>query len=344
MPKENQNKDEVNNLSTAVLTPTLTDMDLSLTDFPEPTFVIPGLIPPGLMMLAAKPKAGKSILMCNLCYSLANGGRALETIPVNQCKTLYLALEESEGRLKAKMAKIRAANPPTNNVHFAFKWPRMDEGGMQDLAKWVELNPEVRLIVIDTFARFRSLKSNGALYNRDYQEISKIKKMADEKSVAIVLVHHLRKASAKDQVDLITGSSGLTGAVDTVAILDRERSCQEANLFVSGRDVEEKTLAIRFDPVSFSWSLLGQAEEYRISKERQEIIKLLKSATGPLKLKEIASNLGKKEPGIHKHLSLLIESGFVEQPGYGLYQLRKIGKNVENGEGSETAEAPIILN
>jgi Mn-dependent DtxR family transcriptional regulator len=47
----------------------------------------------------------------------------------------------------------------------------------------------------------------------------------------------------------------------------------------------------------------------------------LKSANRPLRLNEIAMVLGKKAPGVHKHLAGLIAAGFVEQPKYGHYKL-----------------------
>jgi RecA-family ATPase len=212
----------------------------------------------------------------------------------------------------------------------------MDEGGLEDLTKWIEVHPSVRFIVIDTFSKIRPLNASyGTLYTKDYTEISMLKKIADQHSVAVVVIHHLRKASAQDELDMITGSTGLTGAADSLLILKRQRASKEAVLFISGRDIEEQNLALKFTPSTFSWTLLGQAEEYKLSKERQEILRVLELANGPLKLKDIAGAVGKKEPVVHKHLAALIEAGFVEQPGHGLYQIRKVGESEKNGENGE---------
>lgn len=148
---------------------TLTGVDLDCTEFPQPTFVIPGLVPEGTTILAGKPKVGKSLLTYNLGLSVAVGQRALGVIPVNQGEVLYLALEETPGRLKAKIAKMRGDTPPTNRIHFAFHWPRVDEGGLERLGEWLEDHPGVKLVVIDTFARFRSWKASHAGYDRDYR-------------------------------------------------------------------------------------------------------------------------------------------------------------------------------
>lgn len=256
--KKEEKSNCINNLDPTV-PPTLTDLDLSCSNFPEPRFIVSGLIPEGLTILAGKPKTGKSLLAYGLCTALAAGQHALGIIPVDQCETLYLALEDQESRLNAKLSKIRGNSPPTNMMHFALKWPRIDAGGLEDLAGWLQKHPTVKLVVIDTFTRFRPLKSNGT-YSKDYVEISKIKKLADENSVAILLIHHLRKASAVDELDLVTGSTGLTGAADSVAIFSRKRMAPEATLLVAGRDIEESNLALSFDKSTLSWTLLGQAE------------------------------------------------------------------------------------
>ena len=76
-----------------------------------------------------------------------------------------------------------------------------------------------------------------------------------------------------------------------------------------------------------------------MSKERQEIIKVLESANRPLKLKEICAAVGKKEPVVHKLLGALVDSGFAEQPGYGLYQLIKTGETGQTGESGESGKS-----
>jgi len=80
----------------------------------------------------------------------------------------------------------------------------------------------------------------------------------------------------EDVLDEITGSIGLTGAVDGALILKRERGQHEASLFVTGHDIEhEQQLALRFDAQTALWTLVGNAEEVRRTKERQEILDLL---------------------------------------------------------------------
>src|SRR5690242_4344048 len=79
-----------------------------------------------------------------------------------------------------------------------------------------------------------------------------------------------------DVLDEITGSIGLTGVVDGALNLKRERGQHEVTLVVTGRDIEqEQHFALRFDPLTALWTLVGNAEEVRRQRERQEILDLL---------------------------------------------------------------------
>ncbi len=74
----------------------------------------------------------------------------------------------------------------------------------------------------------------------------------------------------------ITGSIGMTGAVDGALILKRERGQSEAMLYVTGRDIEQdQQLALVFDRTTAIWTLAGDVEEFRRTKERQAIIDVL---------------------------------------------------------------------
>ena len=98
-----------------------------------------------------------------------------------------------------------------------------------------------------------------------------------------------------DVLDKITGSIGLTGVVDGALILKRERGQQEATLFVTGRDIEqEQQFALRFDPLTASWTQMGNAEDVRRTRERQEIIDLLTvQLPEGLNARQLSEDLGK---------------------------------------------------
>ena len=77
------------------------------------------------------------------------------------------------------------------------------------------------------------------MYGNDYDDISSIKRIADEYNISIILVHHLRKLKdGDDPFNEVSGSTGIIGAADTNYVLKRKRNGNAATLLACGRDVE----------------------------------------------------------------------------------------------------------
>ena len=94
--------------------------------------------------------------------------------------------------------------------------------------------------------------------------------------IAVVVVHHTRKAASEDFLDAVSGTQGLAGAADAVIVLRRTRGSADAELHITGRDVIEATYAMRFDSESGNWELLdGPAEVHALPDTRRRIAELL---------------------------------------------------------------------
>jgi hypothetical protein len=147
--------------------------------------------------------------------------------------------------------------------------------------------------------------------------------------VAILVVTHLRKVSAADPMDEINASTGLAGGVDGFLILKRDRGRHDATLYVDGRDVEEAAeLALKWDADLASWALVGNADEYRMSNERAEILAVLRPiAPQALSPKEIATLLDKSTNAVSQRLYHMLQDGQVKSPGRGLYMVDKDRKD-----------------
>lgn len=283
---------------------TFTADKLLAEDLPEPRWAVQDMVPEGLNLLAGKPKLGKSWLALNLGLAVATGGVALGRQPVEPGDVLYLALEDTKRRLKDRLGTLlqRQDSGPPARLHFARTWPRQDKGGLPALAEWLATHPQARLVVIDTWAKFRPTRiRSGNDYEEDYRAAGELKALADKHGVAVLILHHCRKMAAGDPLDEVSGTLGLTGAADCVQVLRRERGQHDATLYVSGRDVEEQELALKFDKEFCLWSVLGTADEYRMSQERSEVLELLRKTGRPMTPSEVAPLLN-KSPNAAKFL------------------------------------------
>jgi RecA-family ATPase len=290
------------------------DMDPSQT-----TTIVPGIISQGVTLLASKPKIGKSYLCLHIGLGVASGGKVLG-IEVAAQDVLYMALEDKKEDMQQRLQKMLGSAPAPDRLKIVFKWDPIGKGGLQDLEEWLVKHPETRLVIIDTLGKICDL--NQGNYHADYEIISKFKDIAARHKIAIVLVHHLRKTGARDEFDGVSGSTGLTGAVDTIVILKRKRLQTEATLLISGRNQKEAELALRFDQTTGIWEPREQTEENHLTPERHEIVELLKKAPAPLRLQEIAQALGKKRANVGNLMNKLIKQGITERISYGHYQLK----------------------
>jgi hypothetical protein len=103
--------------------------------------------------------------------------------------------------------------------------------------------------------RFRPARpKNADLYEHDYSTMKVLHELAHELDVAIVVVHHNRKAADADWLNEISGSQGIAAAADTIITISRERGGADAILKASGRDLEEVELAMSFDVNTGCWA------------------------------------------------------------------------------------------
>lgn len=315
-------------------------------EFPPIRWAVPDVLPEGVLLLAGKPKMGKSWLGLGMCIAVAAGGCALGKIPVEKGEALYLALEDNERRLQRRLKKVLAGGVCPAGLAYATEWPRINEGGLEALDAWLTKHPDARIVVIDTLKKFRPQSAgNRSLYDVDYEALEPLLPLAAKHEVAILVVHHLRKMDAGDPLDMVSGSTGLTGGVDGTLILKRERGKQDATLVVDGRDLEESSeLALKWGANIASWSLMGDAEEARLSGARAEIIALLREQNRPMTPKEIALMLGKGQNAVYQIVYKMSSDGQLSTPDRGLYDLpsnkvRKDNKDNKDDKDDKDVES-----
>ena len=290
--------------------------DLKDKTFPPINWVIPNYLPQGVTVLAGRPKLGKSWLALDWAVAVGGGSETLG-IKCEDGDVLYAALEDKERRLKNRMTKMATTWP--ERLTFMCSMPKADEGGIELVRSFLEAKPNPRLIIIDVLAKVRGGKGREeGNYEADYNAVTIWKALADEFGVAIVLVHHTRKMPSDDKLEMISGTNGITGAADTLIILDRDS--QGATIAGRGRDLEEFDLAIQFDKSVCRWKALGNASDVRRSDERNDILSCLKDAGADgLEPKDLESLTGMNGQNLRQMLSRMVKSGELTKAGRGRY-------------------------
>ncbi|MER7576430.1 AAA family ATPase [Streptomyces sp. NPDC126514] len=250
--------------------------------FPEPKWAVPGILAEGVSVLAGPPKVGKSWLSLGLGLSVAAGGTAFDSVPVQGGPVLYLALEDTPRRLQTRMGKLLGGQPAPAGLTLVTECPPFPQGGMEAIAQWLERNPDARMVVIDVFAKMRGQAPAGvSAYDADYVSVGYAKRLADHYNVAVVLVHHVRKAGSEDFLTEVSGTNGIAGAADATLVLKRARGQADGILHVTGRDVDEAEYALSFQPASGAWHLLdGPVTDHTVSDTRATILRYVRAHPG----------------------------------------------------------------
>ena len=164
--------------------------------------LIDGLLPFGTYFLAGAPKVGKSFLVAQIAYHVSMG-QPLWEYPVQQGGVLYLALEDDQQRLQARMSRMFGVEG-TDNLNFAIYSGQISTSLEDQLDNYLREHPSTKLVIIDTLQKIRGDSGEAYSYAADYKIVGQLKHFADKKGICLLLVHHTRKQSASDAFDMFS--------------------------------------------------------------------------------------------------------------------------------------------
>ena len=110
------------------------------------------------------------------------------------CDVLYLCLEDTQRRIKDRLFDL--TNDPPRSFHFTLTCGLIGNGLEEEIIYFLVDFPKTKLVIIDTLQKVRDSRGSAGktgMYGNDNDDISAIKKIADERNISIILVHHLRK-------------------------------------------------------------------------------------------------------------------------------------------------------
>jgi RecA-family ATPase len=164
-------------------------------------------------------------------------------------------LEDDHRRLQGRLYRMFGMDG-TNDLLFAIYAKQLGLGLEEQLKKFVREHPDTKLIIIDTLQKVREVGGDKYSYANDYEVVGKLKRLADDCGICLLLVHHTRKQQADDKFDMISGTNGLLGAADGAFLLQKEkRTDGSAILDVAGRDQQDQRMYLTKDRERLVWEL-----------------------------------------------------------------------------------------
>jgi hypothetical protein len=194
----------------------------------EIDWLVDGLVPiGGMLLLSAKPKAGKSVLARTLGMCLARGIPFLGR-NVRQGTVLWMCLDEGKETFVPAMRALGLV--ATDQVRFYFVDPEKPEPPLAWLERECDALRPVA-VVIDTLQDLVDVENLN-----DYAQVKRatnvLKKMRDRYGVAQVCIHHNNKGDPKrkdtGRMDSALGSVAITSAATaflSISVTDDDLRC-----------------------------------------------------------------------------------------------------------------------
>jgi RecA-family ATPase len=169
-----------------------------------------------LTLLIGKPKAGKTTLALGLATALATGADSFLGCDIHAAPVIYIS-EEAGGTLLHKL--------PDDGAHMHIltrdsAWPKPDWPQLVAAAVTQARKTRARLLVIDTASFWMALAADRGKDTGAVQAAMMPLVQATREGLAVVLVHHSRKAAGEDG-DAALGSTAWVFSVDTILEVER---------------------------------------------------------------------------------------------------------------------------
>lgn len=264
--------------------------DLLDLDLPPLQQALVGLLPEGLGVIGAPPKAGKSLLCYQMAVALVRGGYLLGVMAERR-PVRYYALEDGRRRSQGRIKALLNGSRLPRGLDLEWTAPRLGGPLEAEVGAWLDGHP-FGVVIIDVLSKVRASGKAGLnAYDEDYAAIVELHNVARRHPGSVILlVTHDRKAGSEDWMTRITGTRGITGAADFVIFINRKRTETVGTIYVTGRDIEDLAHDVEF--TGSGWQpadielLIGSKSE-----TRQTIFGWVK-ANGPAWQKAIADGTG----------------------------------------------------
>lgn len=222
----------------------------ALLALPPPSWILDGLLPEaGLVVLAAEPKVGKSLLAQDWAMRMVHGVDRWHERRLTPGPVLYLAGEGMRS-LKARAGAWIAAHPSESAQHplAVARLPVLSSAqGLAELEATIAAHRPV-LVIVDTL--------NLALGDVDENDagqvgpiMSALSRLREKCGCTIILIHHLNKSEpGRPLLQRVRGSGAIVAAVDAIIGLAKD-SDGVIRIETIMRDAESGKLPVRLEVV-----------------------------------------------------------------------------------------------
>jgi AAA domain len=246
---------------------------LMQTYYPDPQWAVEGLLPEGCIILAGKPKHGKSYLALTWALAVAKQYKCMDHFKVTNGDVLCFSLEDYAKRVQKRIQRLYTSPSTKHTIEFFYDAPKMSKGFGERLYATLAQRKSVRLVIIDTLRCIRDAQTEQYnLYQEDSDFIGGLNKCAQDAGMTILIVHHTRKAKSDDVFEEISGTGGLRGATSANMVLEETSGEADGMLNIEGKDFEHRMHVAMKRKDDGSWTYVGEGEVYQLRANKKAVL------------------------------------------------------------------------
>lgn len=289
--------------------------ELSSTSLSAVEWIVEGMAAVGeVSLLASAPKVGKTTFFYALLKALETGA---EFCGLPTAATSAVILSEEAGGLVLERCRdfnlsehaflVREDYDPST------PWPDLMQAAADEA-----IRRGAKLICVDTLARFTRLGRDAEKDSGAMEEVIQAALVAAGRGLAVLLIHHHRKAEGSFG-EQIRGSSAILGAVDTVIEMRRldNQADSTRTIELQGRHKETPTDPITVQLTGGRYVRLGSPAEVRGNRAKEKVVEVLTDAEAPLTRDQICDAAGGRRADIGAAVYKLATEGHIEKAGAG---------------------------
>lgn len=255
---------------------TISSANLVKKEVAPPIAVVEGIIPQGVTLFGASSKHRRPWLV-DLAVSVSTG-RAFLSRMTMQTGVVFLSNEEPT-LFETYMRKTIGDRKLPENLFILPITTKLHKDLLWEISNAIRgVSTSIGLIILDNLREDSSeTKRAGNAIPYSTNNIWDLVHFAEENQLCCVLTHRLTKGDDKgDPVNRIFGPPSIAEAADTIITLTPSKCGEdETKMFITGRDVIERTLVVKMDWSNYRWIYLGDERDVKRDWEEYEFKTIL---------------------------------------------------------------------
>ena len=242
------------------------------TDIPEPEPIIDQILFPGLGMLGAPAKMGKTYMVLQLGCCVVTGKPFMGFSVLRPGPVLYMDLQGALSRTKKRLRDIGFPKMP-RGLSLTYKARTTDLGLVTQLERWITTRsqPPV-LIIIDMLQQVKgSQRRTEDSYSADNRILEPLHDLALKYNLSVLCVMHTRKGNkilpGDDPFNEIIGSIAQFGSADCAWMIIGRRTDDRKRFSVICRDNDSGQMDFEATFRDYKCKITGTVEDCEEERE-----------------------------------------------------------------------------